>query len=325
MLSIVPAAYGQTIMDTVNERVDEDDPASQFEKEVEFGEVAPSLFEDEFDDIGPQYLLKPGVPQHDWFSALLDIQWFNSSNPTLAEKEDRQSADLFVLTAQLGVVTPSKNLFGGQWDTLSGIRYQKFDYGTISGDILIDGRRISESNFQANTVFSDVKWKRKSLKAQFGLRWTSLDNRSQGEGYYTEFVPNWSASRDFIIATNTMLTFDYNGSWVISSSEVGGSFIRDDFNDRVSNAIGLSALHRLTPALYFQPSIRVNYSIYTDDLNGDREDTTYSLGFTLSYYLNSQASIRLFTNLQKRHSTGLGIVDYRNVDSGVGFSFGMKF
>lgn len=202
---------------------------------------------------------------------------------TSAEKADRKSADLFVLTAQIGVVPPKKTLPGGQYELLTGLRYQLFDYGTLSGDVLINNRRISESHFQANTVFSDLKWKRDAWKAQFGLRWTSLDNSTVGSNLYNELVPNWSLSRDYILATNTMLTASYGGSWYITESRSTSSFIRDDFNDRVSNALGLSLLQRLSPDLYLQPSARMNYSIYTDDLNGDREDTTYSLGLTLIY------------------------------------------
>lgn len=316
----------QSVLETATERLDEADPQAQFQQKESSENVAPSLFEEEFDDIGPQYLLVSGTPKHKWFRALLDTQWLSTSNPTQAVSSSKHSVDLFVLTAQLGVVTPQRPLWGGECELLSGFRYQLFDYGTLTGDVLIDNRRISLSNFKANTWFSDLKWNRDQLKAQFGLRWTSLDNRSDGTNFYSEWSPNWSLSRDWMLATNTMLTATYAGSLLFTDSHSGGvALIGDDFNNRVANSIGLSLLHRLTPDLYLQPSARVNYAIYTDDLNGDREDTVYSLGLALSYYFSPEASVRIFSNYQKRYSNGLAIVEYSSMDLGAGISFGLKF
>ena len=322
ILAMAPMSHGQTVLDTANEKL-EDDTSNPFIGPQNEG-TAPMLLEDEFEDIGPQYLLVPGKPIHNWFSGLLDIQWMNSSNPTQADDNRKKSADLRVLTAQVHAVTPEKNFAGGRFSALAGFRYQIFDYGTLSGDKNINGIPVSQNDFEAMTLFGHAKWNYEQWKLQLGLRWTQLNNDSGGSDFYHELVPSFSLGHEFVLSKNTMLTAEYDIAHYATTGQSAFN-IRDDFNDRVTQGFSLRLLHRLSPKLYLQPMARVQYAIYSDDPNGDREDTTYSLGLNLSYYHNSYIVLRLFSNYQNRHSNGLGITDYDNLNLGMGGSLSYKF
>jgi hypothetical protein len=312
----------QTILDNVNDSLANEDPASQFKT----GQRAPMLFEDELKDVGPQFLLIPGTPAHDWFRALLDFQWFNTTNPTLAEDGNRRSADLMVGTAQFGILTPGKSIVQGTVDLHAGYRYQYFEYGELTGDdMLINGQAVRNSDFRAHTVFADGRWSSNDWHLITGARYTELNNNTGGHNFYNEFVLSWGVSKDFYFGQNALVTLGYDGSVYNTVSETGAAFLRDDFNDRVSHAVSARLVYRVNSKLYLQPYLRVNYADYEEDLNGERRDVTSSMGASLSYYFMPNTSVRLFVKYQTRDSNGAGISDYSSVDTGVGGSISFKF
>lgn len=311
----------QSPLETAQSEIEKPDPASVFADDLE---QLPPLFEDETRDLGPQYLLLPGEPAHDWFSAIVDLQWLNTTNPTQDEDAASRSADLRILTGQFGLRTPEQTLFEGTWETLSGIRYQRFDYGNLSGDVEINGVPVSESDFEAVTLFTNLSWTRQNWSLRLGLRWTELENDQQGSGFYRETVPNWGLSRDFLLDANSRLRFSYEGAYFFSENE---SFVtvRDDLNDRFSNTASVSLLRRFNSKLYVEPSVRLNHSDYTNDPNGGREDLTLAVRASVYYYFSERVSLRLFTSYQKRHSDGLAVPDYTNWDLGLGGTLAIQF
>ena len=323
--ALLSVGQAQSLIDESNASLEAEDAPSVFEEEEESYTLSqpPLLYPGELEDLGPQYLLTPGTPAHDWLMALLDLQWLHSTNPTQAEGDSGRSADLRILTAQFGLQTPDKAVAGGQLAAQLGMRYQQFEYGQLSGDVVINGLAVSASDFDGTSVFSEAKWTRGSWQARAGLRWTTLNNDS-GSDYYNERVPSWALSRHFSIGANTRLTAAYDGAYYATNG-VSVLTIRDDFNDRFSNALSLRLLYRLTSKCFVEPSARINYTVLTDDPNGDREDTTAGLGLNLSYYFNHDAVLRLFANYQERRSTGLGIADYENLDLGLGGTLSFQF
>ena len=188
----------QTPIENANQSIQESVENTSFDLQ----DGIPVFFEDEFDDIGPQYLLKPGEKSHDWIRAVFDSQWLYTSNPTLASEESARGTDLFVFTSQVGVA-PRPWKFKGDMDLLAGYRYQIFKYAFVSEDKLINGFEVSDNNFEAHTVFTDVKWKKDAWVAQAGIRWTRLDNSESRDGFYEEIVPTWIVSRAFNINPST--------------------------------------------------------------------------------------------------------------------------
>lgn len=323
VLLFVSVGQAQSLIDESNASLEADDAASVFAGEV-VDHAPPQLYPGELEDLGPQYLLTPGTPAHDWLMALLDLQWLNSTNPTQAEGNSGRSADLRILTAQFGLQTPDKAVAGGQLAAQLGLRYQNFAYGQLTGDVVINGLPVSSSDFDAGSVFSEVKWTSGPWQARAGLRWTTLNNDQNGSDYYNEWAPSLALSRHFSLGSNTRLTLAYDGAYYVTNG-VSVLTIRDDFNDRYSNALSLRLLYRLSSKVFIEPNARVNYTVFTDAPNGDREDTTASLGLNLSYYFNQDAVLRLFTTYQERQSTGLGIADYDNLDIGLGGTLSFQF
>ena len=327
-LFFASVGQAQTLIDASNAALEaEDAPAVFAEAEAETGagiSQPPLLYPGELEDLGPQYLLTPGTPAHDWLMALLDLQWLSSSNPTQAEGDAARSADLRILTAQVGLQTPNKLLAGGQLAAQLGLRYQNFEYGQLSGDVEINGLPLSANDFDAGTVFSEAKWTHGPWQARAGLRWTSLNNDQNGSDYYNEWAPSWALSRHFSVSANARLTAAYDGAYYATNG-VSVLTIRDDFNDRYSNAFSLRLLYRLSAQVFVEPNARITYTVFTDDPNGDREDTTASLGLNLSYYFNQSAVLRLFATYQERQSTGLGIADYDSLDLGLGGTLSWQF
>jgi hypothetical protein len=323
--ALLVVGQAQTLIDESTASLEAEDAPSVFEEEEQtYAQTPPMLYPGELEDLGPQYLLTPGTPAHDWLMALLDLLWLYSSNPTQAEGDSGRSADLRILTAQFGLQTPDKAVAGGQLAAQLGLRYQNFEYGRLSGDVLINGLPISNSDFDAGSVFSGAKWTRGPWQARAGLRWTTLNNDQEGSGYYSEWTPSLALSRHFSIGSNARLTVAYDGAYYVTKG-VSELTIRDDFNDRYSNALSLRLLYRLSSKCFVEPNAGINYTVFTDDPNGDREDTTASLGLNLSYYCNKGAVLRLLATYQERRSTGVGIADYDNLEIGLGGTLSFQF
>lgn len=255
---------------------------------------------------------------------MLDFQYLSTSNPTLAEDSNGDSTDLFVLTAQFGIISPKKKIFSGEWESYTGIRYQIFRYGLANGNETIGGLPIRDNDFAAVTLYSDLYWNKGLWQLRTGLRWTELENDLNGSRFYREFVPNWSVQRKIPIGRDYLLTVSYDGAWYLSKSEAF-TFARDDLNDRLINGLSLSLLHRVSEKLYLEPSVRANYVVYSNDAVGDREDTILSVGVAGTYYFTQSVALRLFVNHQARESTGLGVADYKNTDAGLGGSLSFRF
>ena len=324
LCAVALPAHGQSVIDRTNETLFEEDAAERFEDDGWQTEAAPSLADDETYDLGPQYLLMPGTPAHEWFRAMVDFQYIRTSNPTLVEDDLRESSDLFLSSAQFGLMTPRKKFLTGEIESFTGIRYQLFRYGIADGNEDISGLPVRDNDFDALTLFSDLNWKKDLWQVKFGIRWTELENDLNGSGFYEEFVPNWSISRSFQHGRKGLFTAAYSGAWYITKSDSFTSF-RDDLNDRVINTLSVSYLRRISQKLYVEPSVRASYAVYSNTLAGDREDTLLSARVNLIYYFKKDLAARFFVNHQERDSTGLGIADYGNTEVGLGGSLSFSF
>lgn len=322
-LLVIPLiGYAQSPLETANEALDPDSQLAFPETEGGLKEV-PALSDEENADLGPQYLLVPGTPAHNWFLALADFQWLRSSNPTLDDSAISEASDLAVATAQFGIETPAKAFLGGSISANGGIRYQIFRYGTID-EATIAGVPVDRNDFEGTTFFSKANWSKENWMVGLGLRWTQLDNNAQGSGFFEEFVPSWEVSRDFYTGPNTRVRLRYDGAYFATDSKALVAPF-NDLNDRLSNSLSVSLLHRINRKLFIEPSIRYTFADYQGDLYNDREDKTLRLGASLSYFPQENLQLRLFSGYQKRNSNELGIVDYENWDLGLGTTLSMRF
>lgn len=312
----------QTAVDSTSDTSFRSDSFFWLEDEKE--PVAPILSEDELFDLGPQFLLIPSIPPHNWFHATVDFQFLNTSNPTLAEGAGDSSTEVFVLTGQFGVITPKKKFLSGEWSHYTGVRYQAFRYGLSDRDEVIGGIPAKNNDFEALSLFSDLYWNHGLWQLRLGLRWTEFENDINGSGFYREVVPNWNVRRGFPINKDSILSVNYDGA-IYRTKSNAFTFARDDLNDRFINSLSIVYLYRISEKLYVEPSARYSYATYDNVATGDREDAIWSVGITTSYYFSKNLAIRLFMNHQQRESTGLGISDYRNTDLGLGGSLSFRF
>ncbi|MFP4156220.1 MAG: outer membrane beta-barrel protein [Opitutales bacterium] len=316
-------ALAQSPLDTANEALERESSNSAFAVESNGEETIPAFADEENEDVGPQYLLVPGTPSHDWFQAVADFQLLRSSNPTLDDNSTKQASDLAVATAQFVAQTPDHSLLGGSTSASAGVRYQLFRYGTFD-DTDINGVPVDRNDFDGYSFFTHLDWKKDDWRVRLGLRWTGLDNDTEGSLFYEEFVPTWELSRDFFTGPNTRIRLKYDGAYYATESQ---TFLPqfDDLNDRLAHSLSVSLLHRLNPKLYVEPTARITYADYRGNLYDDREDTTTRLGASLSYFVNDNVQLRLFTGYQKRNSNEAGIVDYENWDLGLGTTLSARF
>lgn len=285
----------------------------------------PVFFEDEMDDIGPQYLLTPGTPPHDWFHAVLDGQILYVSNPTLADDDSANGTDLIVLTAQFEARSRGENLLGGEAFVSAGLRYQVFQYGSLSDpDELVDGLPVSANDFEAASVYGYIKWTRDKWDVRVGLNWSELYNDSSSGGFYKELFPSISVSRIVTLDEATILRLGYSGSWYFSQSE-SFALPRDDFNDRITNTLSASIMHQLFEGFTVSPGLSANSSVYTNDLNGGRDDITLAATLFFTFDPFEHASFRFQIGAQKRYSSQDAIVEYESYDSGLGGTFNYSF
>lgn len=323
LLGATLPALAQSPLDTVNEALEYDQPTSAFTVESNGEEAVPSFADEENADVGPQYLLVPGAPAHDWFQAVADFQLIRSSNPTLDTNSTKEASDLAVATAQVVAQTPDHSFLGGSANASAGVRYQIFRYGTFD-DADIAGTPVDRNDFEGYSFFANLDWQKDNWRARLGLRWTGLDNDSEGSRFYEELVPTWELSRDFFAGRDTRIRLKYDGAYYATDSQtVLPQF--DDLNDRLAHSLSVSLLHRLNQKLYLEPTARVTYADYQGNLNDDREDTTVRLGASLSYVLNENIQLSIFTGYQKRDSNETGIADYENWDLGIGTTLSLRF
>lgn len=313
----------QSPLEAITEAFDNASKNSAFSADPNGEQAVSSFFDEEDADIGPQYLLVPGTPAHDWFQAVADFQLLRSSNPTLDVSSVSAASDLAVATFQIQAQSPERNFLGGRANVAAGMRYQLFRYGTLS-DTNIAGLPVDQNDFEGYSFFTNLNWRKNNWSSSLGLRWTGLDNDIQGSRFFKELVPTWELNRDFFTGLDTRIRLKYDLAYHATESS---SFLPpfDDLNDRLAHSLSVSLLHRLDTKLYIEPTARVTYADYQGSLNGNREDTTIRLGASLSYILRENIQLRVFTGYQKRESNTPGIVDFENWDLGLGSTLSMRF
>jgi hypothetical protein len=98
-------------------------------------DAIPSLYKDEADDVGPQFVLKVAKPRKQWLEASADLQFGYTSNMNLTEEATTETS-LLVSTAQIAVAPEPFTVAGGQLALRAGYRTRSLATGcgaVISG------------------------------------------------------------------------------------------------------------------------------------------------------------------------------------------------
>jgi len=285
-------------------------------------EKVPELFEGEMEDLGPQYLLlrKPKWKHWDFYT---DLQWYYTSNATLAENQGK-SSDVTAWTAQL-VFRPGKleNFAGGEAIPRFGGRLQTFRYGQVRGDDeVIRGVVIDFSDFNARTLFAEMQWRRGAWAATGGFRFSDLQSRSTDTSFYRENMLYWSASRTVELEPTRLLQFAYDGTYRVTKVDPFANR-PSNWNDRTEHALMAMATLVYYERLILQPSVRTQWTEYIRTPR-DRTDFVHSASMNVSYYFTPQISARVFMSGDMRESTEDN-ADYANYNMGLGTTFTLRF
>lgn len=284
--------------------------------------LAPTIYDGELEDIGPQYLLLQ-QERRKWFEFFTDLQAYSTTNATLVQ-DDAEGADILAATAELAVVPFLKKVWGGNLKARIGTRQQIFFYGALSdSNARINGTIADDLDFTNNQTFTDIRFRKGPMSYMIGAHYSELTNRNSSEKFYKEFVPKWSASYDIEINPTAMFTVSYNGN--IRFTEVDGfGFVPDNWNDQTEHTISGTFSNLLSDKLLLQTGAGLEYSYYLES-GRDRQDTLGFLNLTVAYFFNKHVSARLFTSYELKESSESTAEDYTNLNIGGGASFNLAF
>lgn len=288
---------------------------------------APSITQDELEDVGPQYLLR-FKPRREWFEALFDVQYYYTSNFNLNEKESKLNrvgeidTGVLVSTAQFAFAPTPFRVGDGWLSPKAGYRHQWYNYGLDNSD-----NQLNNFDFDVQTFFGELTYNfLENWYARVGLSWTRLlnhedvGNREDYSEFYKEYLPEWEIQRFIKLGSESLLVVGYEGNYHHTEVDpLPNAYI----NDRMDHMLTINYLHQLTPHIVLQPYYRFTYTDYWE--NGDRNDFLHSLGLIVSYHFNRWSNLRLFVNYDKRESDDPLIPDYEKVDAGGGATLILRF
>jgi hypothetical protein len=288
---------------------------------------APELYEGENMDVGPQRILRLN-PRPNYFEVLLDSQAFYTDNANFDTSANAIRSMVFVNTAQMAFTPPGYKWGPGTLSPVVGFYSQWYNY---------ENTRMSPFDFEAQTVFVNGRYATEDWQFTLGANYTRLLNQSDYEQTYQEFLPNIGAQRTFHIG-ETML-FAIGNEVQYHFSEVpattvnigGGGTIAGtgpaDINNRLDDIVSLTYAWQITRQMVLQPYYRFQYSYYRYDTlaTSSRNDYLHTVGVTLYYFFNRNASLRTFFNYSLKQSDDPYTPAYHEYDGGLGAALDVTF
>jgi hypothetical protein len=284
----------------------------------------PDLYEGESSDVGPQSVVQ-ARPRRTLFRAEADEQFFYTDNVLLTQSR-QQGTGVLLSTAQFSLAPTPFTLGGGALSPEVGYRAQWFDFGLDGGKLRGTPLKLSDLDFNAQTVFGDVLWSRAGWTFGGGLDATRLLTTDRYEGFYDELVPNWVAR--FTLPINDQIAFaaSYQGDYRFTSIRpVFQEFATSDASDRTDHAVLLTYTEVFCKHIVFEPYYRMKFTHYTDYPFGPRNDYLNSLGAGLYFVVCPNFSIRTFVNYDILSTGNPRVPEYRKLDAGGGVNLTFRF
>jgi hypothetical protein len=279
------------------------------------GADVPELYPGENSDVGPQRILKV-TPRPTPWEAVLDSQFFYTNNALFSDNP-KTGSGVFVNTAQVDYAPAPTKLGPGTFAPSVGIVSQWYNYGRHS---------LAPLDFDAQTAFLNGKYTfDRYWQIYGGANFTRLLKPNYEESY-REYLPNVGGQRFFALnRTMLLIAGDQVAYHVTYVPPVLGT--RTDINDRLDEALNLSFAWQITGPLVAQSYYRFLYSYYPHNtaLTASRSDYLNTVGFTLAYNFNKNASLRAFVNYNAKESSDPFVAYYHEYDGGMGVSLDIKF
>jgi hypothetical protein len=285
-------------------------------------EIVPEIIPDDTEETGMQNILQ-SVPRHRWISAFTDTQFYWTSN-AFSSDTDTTETSVMVNTAQVALNPPVWFLGNGQINSQIAYRHQWFNYGLANV-----GSGLGNSDFDAQTVASEVSYSQDDWAISGGLDWSRLLSHDSSVPDYTQFysetTPRFSLTKAIPLQEDSSINFRYDlAIYLTDVSDQDGLTVRRT-NNRAEQGLTIAYLWAATPQLILQPYYQFLYSDYTTEAESRREDFLNSLGLIINYEITPWASIRTFLNYNNRLTNSALSTDYESFNGGLGTSFNIQF
>jgi hypothetical protein len=184
-------------------------------------------------------------------------------------------------------------------------------------------------DFNVSTVFSDISWRRQNWIFTIGGDYRRLLDSGGYNEFYHEFVPRWSASREFPLCEFLAFSIAYEGDYRLTEAAPPAAVnpptspnYPDTFNNRADQSLVLAGNWQLCPHLMLQPFYRLQFTHYT---RIDRDDWLNSFGVTLYCPITRQISLRTFVGYDIANTDGFYVQNYQKLDAGAGLNLTVRF
>ena len=307
---------------------------------------APELYPDETSDLGPQTVLKTKNRQH-ILEAMADVQYLFTDNMFLTEK-NHQNTDVLLSTVKLALKPVSLDFAGGTLTPSVGYEHQWYDFGLANKDRVEVFRfgttpfppgtpknvRLNVFDFNAQTAFAGLEWRRENWSADLGFDFRRLLTTSAYSEFYKEYVPRWGLQRSFAICEQSSLTVGYSGDYRFAEPksqtlvlEGGGLItqINPDMRDRTDHSLFVTYDQSLCPHAVLQPYYQLKYTRFVESEFGTRNDLLSSAGLALYWTVCRNCDLRAFVDYNARFSNNRHASEYRQFDGGLGMNVTFRF
>jgi hypothetical protein len=293
--------------------------------------AVPEFYEGETSDIGPQSVLQV-KRQRTYVQAFADEQFFYTDNAFLAN-QGKQSASVLISTVEAALAPSPYEVGGGLLSPRVGYQQEWFTYGLADSTTVLvyptfQRVNISQFDFNAGTVFSDVTWSRQNWTFTAGCDYRRLLSSENYDEFYHEFVPRWAVRRDFQLCDSVIVSVGYEGDYRFTETAAPAApnptspVYPNTFNDRTDQSLVLVGNWQLCRHAILQPFYRLQYSHYTQI---NRDDWLNSFGLTLYCPITQQISLRTFVTYDIANTDGFYVQNYQKFDGGAGLNLTVSF
>ncbi len=299
------------------------------------GETVPELFKGEASDVGPQSVVKfKSRKSHLELSA--DAQYFYTDNMFLADG-GKIGTDVLVSMVQAALAPGAYSLGEGQFSPRLGYRHEWFNFGLASSkkiDVVdfnppssFRTAKLSEFDFNAQTIFADGRWRHGNWIVGAGFDYQRLLDSDRYEQFYDEYVPRLEVRRIIPLRNAGSIAVAYEGDYRFTDSDRPPRGEQSDLNDRTDHSLVINYSLALCPEAIVQPYYRFQYTHFTGGQPNEsqRDDYLNTIGIALHCPLTRQIGLRAFVSYDLMRTTDTIADDYNKLDAGGGLGLTMRF
>ena len=291
--------------------------------------AVPELYAGETGDVGPQSVLQI-KSRRTYIEAFADAQYFYTDNMFLAN-QNKQGADVLVSTVSAALAPTPYDCADGLLAPRLGYQQQWFTYGQGGPQTVtafnfathtFSRVNLDQFDFNVMTVFSDVSWSRQNWTFTAGGDYRQLNNAQSTDEFYKEYVPRWTARRDFFTSDKTAVSIGYEGDCRLTETANVPPQNGCNFNNRVDNSLIVVGSWRLCRHAIWQPSYRFQQTHFTV---ATRDDYLNSFGLALYIPINDYITLRGYVSYDILKTDGFYVQNSQTLNAGGGLNLTVRF